>query len=77
MEEREIREPEFREESLESKLAGHQAMIDQMHRMIEENHRQIALGDDVVGRTKMIETLTNEIKNQEAEMLQLKADAEK
>lgn len=68
MEDKEIQMPE---ESIESKIRGHQAQIDQMNRMIEENRRQIELGDDVQGREKMIITLTNFIKNEQAEINKL------
>ena len=47
------------EESISSKIKGAQDQINQMERMIEENHRMIDLGDDVEGRTKMISHLEN------------------
>ncbi len=37
-----------------------QAIIDQIDRMIAENNAQIALGDDVDGRERMIAILTTE-----------------
>lgn len=65
-------------ESLEDKIFGYQAEIDQMNRMIEENKRQIALNDDVFARENMIKVLTNEIKKKEKEIskLQVAIDAE-
>lgn len=69
----EIREEKpVEEESIASKIGGLKAMITQMKRMIEENHRQIALGDDVQGRERMIEVLTNEIETKELEIAELK-----
>lgn len=74
-----IFEDEIQEkESLEDKIFGYQAEIDQMNRMIEENKRQIALNDDVFARENMIKVLTNEIKKKEKEIskLQVAIDAE-
>lgn len=74
-----IFEDEIQEkESLEDKIFGYQAEIDQMNRMIEENKRQIALNDDVFARENMIKVLTNEIKKKEKEISKLQAaiDAE-
>lgn len=66
------------EESLEDKIFGYQAEIDQMNQMIEENKIQIALNDNVTAREKMIKILTNEIKKKEREISKLQAaiDAE-
>lgn len=60
------------EESIESKINGKQAIINHMHKMIEENHRMIALGDDVEGRQRLIQILTNEIASHELEIKNLK-----
>ena len=40
--------------------------------MVQENYRQIELGDDVEGRQKFIETLNNEIETKELEIAELK-----
>lgn len=65
-------------ESLEDKIFGYQAEVDQMNQMIEENKIQIALNDNVTAREKMIKILTNEIKKKEREISKLQAaiDAE-
>lgn len=65
--------PEMHEESVESKIAGCQAMIDQMERMIAENHRMIGLGDDVEGRERMIQHLTAAIADEKLKIEKLKA----
>ena len=60
------------EESLASKIGGLKAMVTQMKAMVQENYRQIELGDDVEGRQKFIETLNNEIETKELEIAELK-----
>ena len=60
------------EETLASKISGIKAMINQMKAMIEENYRQIELGDDVKGRERLIQTLTDEIEAKELEIIELK-----
>ena len=47
-------------EELEREIMITQAIIDQINRMIVENNAQIALGDDVDGRERMIAILTTE-----------------
>ena len=50
-------------ESIESKIKGMNDQITQMTKMIEENERLIAEGDDVEGRTFLNQHLTIEIAN--------------
>lgn len=61
-------------ETTASKIAGAEAMIAQMERMIAENHRQIELGDDVEGRQNMIKHLTNCIAEEQEKIARLKAE---
>lgn len=63
--------------TLEQKIYEKQLAVDHMRAMIEENHRKIAEGDDVYGRQRLIPILEQQIIDGEAEILQLKADAEK
>lgn len=56
--------------SLSHDVEGLQAQIDQVDRMIAENHRQIALGDDVEGRTRLIAALTGMKESSENEILE-------
>lgn len=60
------------EETPFERIEGLMAEIQQMERMIEENIRKIAEGDDVEGRTFLKKHLENEVykKNKEVEKLQ-------
>ena len=60
------------EETVEDKIAGLKAEVNQMERMIEENIRKIAEGDDVEGRTFLKGHLENEVAKKKAEIEQLK-----
>lgn len=55
-------------ESVESKIAGITAEMDQMNSMIAENERLIALGDDVEGRTYLMKHLRAEVTNCQAKI---------
>ena len=59
------------EESVFDKLIGLKAEINQMERMIEENIRLIAEGDDVEGRTYLKQHLENEVRKKKAEIIKL------
>lgn len=59
------------EESLYDKLIGLKAEVNQMKRMIEENIRLIAEGDDVEGRTYLKQHLENEVRKKQSEIIQL------
>lgn len=72
-EEEMINIPEVEEESTESKLFGKIAERDQMQRMIEENIRKIAEGDDVEGRTKLKLYLELEVSKRNKEIEELQA----
>lgn len=61
------------EESVFDKLAGLKAEVNQMERMIEENIRLIAEGDDVEGRTYLKQHLENEVRKKKAEIVELEA----
>ena len=61
------------EESVADKIAGLTAEVNQMERMIEENIRLIAEGDDVEGRTYLKAHLENEVINKRAEIAQLES----
>ena len=69
---RNIEEMEI-EESISDKIAGLTAEVNQMERMIEENIRLIAEGDDVEGRTYLKAHLENEVVNKRAEIAQLES----
>ena len=62
------------EESVFDRIAGLKAEVNQMERMIEENIRLIAEGDDVEGRTYLKSHLENEVRKKKAEIVKLKAD---
>ena len=67
-----IIEEEFEiEESVFDKLIGLKAEVNQMERMIEENIRLIAEGDDVEGRTYLKQHLENEVRKKKAEIIKL------
>lgn len=61
------------EESVYDKIAGIEAEVNQMKRMIEENIRLIAEGDDVEGRTYLKLHLENEVRKKSAELESLKS----
>lgn len=61
------------EESIEDKIEGIQAEVNQMERMIEENIRMIAEGDDVEGRTYLKAHLESEVQKKKAEIAELKS----
>lgn len=61
------------EESVFDKLIGLKAEVNQMERMIEENIRLIADGDDVEGRTYLKQHLENEVRKKKAEIVKLEA----
>lgn len=61
------------EESVFDKLVGLKAEVNQMERMIEENIRLIAEGDDVEGRTYLKQHLENEVRKKKAEIVKLEA----
>lgn len=61
------------EESVFDRIAGLKAEINQMERMIEENIRLIAEGDDVEGRKFLKEHLQIEVKKKQAELKELEA----
>ena len=62
---------EIEEESIFDKLSGLTAEVNQMERMIEENIRLIAEGDDVEGRTYLKAHLENEVRKKKAEIAKL------
>lgn len=68
-----IRDFEMEEESVFDKIAGLTAEVNQMERMIEENIRLIAEGDDVEGRTYLKSHLENEVRKKKAEIAKLEA----
>lgn len=61
------------EESVYDKIAGIEAEVNQMKRMIEENIRLIAEGDDIEGRTYLKQHLENEVRKKSAELESLKS----
>ena len=62
------------EESVFDKFIGLKAEVNQMERMIEENIRLIAEGDDVEGRTYLKQHLENEVRKKKAEIIKLEAN---
>lgn len=68
----EVMEMEMVEETVSDKIEGLMAEVNQMERMIEENIRKIAEGDDVEGRTFLKGHLENEVAKKKAEIEQLK-----
>ena len=62
---------EMEEESIYDKISGLTAEVNQMQRMIEENIRLIAEGDDVEGRTFLKAHLENEVRKKRAEITKL------
>lgn len=65
-----------REESVYDRIEGLVAEVNQMERMIEENIRLIAEGDDVEGRTFLKKHLENEVLNKKAEIAELEKQIE-
>ena len=64
------------EESVEDRIFGLEAEVNQMKWMIEENVRLIAAGDDVEGRTFLKSHLEKEVRKKKAEVAKLKASIE-
>ena len=64
------------EESIYDKIFGLTAEVNQMERMIEENIRLIAEGDDVEGRTFLKQHLENEVYKKKAEIKKLQNQTE-
>lgn len=67
---------EMEEESVEDKIMGIEAEVNQMKWMIEENIRLIAEGDDVEGRTFLKRHLELEVKKKEAQIKKLNSQIE-
>ena len=61
------------EESIVDRITGLQAEVNQMERMIEENIRLIAEGDDVEGRTYLKQHLENEVRKNKSEIAKLES----
>ena len=61
------------EESIYDKIDGLTAEVNQMERMIEENIRLIAEGDDVEGRTYLKHHLEREVRKKKAEIAKLES----
>lgn len=61
------------EESIYDRVAGLTAEVNQMERMIEENIRLIAEGDDVQGREYLKQHLENEVRKKKAEIAELQS----
>ena len=62
---------EMEEESVEDKIMGIEAEVNQMKWMIDENTRLIAEGDDVEGRTFLKKHLESEVRKKEAQLKKL------
>lgn len=62
------------EESIFDKISGLMAEINQMERMVEENIRLIAEGDDVEGREFLKSHLEIEILKKKAELKKLQSE---
>ena len=67
---------EIEEESAIDKIGGLKAEVNQMERMIEENIRLIAEGDDVEGRTYLKKHLENEVHKKRLEIANLEKQIE-
>ena len=65
---------EMEEESIYDKIGGLAAEVNQMERMIEENIRLIAEGDDVEGREFLKSHLEIEILKKKAELKKLQSE---
>lgn len=61
------------EESVQDKIEGLKAEVNQMERMIEENIRMISEGDDVEGRIYLKAHLEKEVGKKKAEIAQLES----
>jgi uncharacterized protein (UPF0128 family) len=61
------------EESIYDRFEGLTAEVNQMERMIEENIRLIAEGDDVEGRAYLKKHLENEVRKKKAEIAKLES----
>lgn len=48
---------------IEEQITTHTTLMNQILAMIEENKREIALNNDVEGRTRMLQILTKELQN--------------
>jgi len=48
---------------IEEQITMHTTLMNQILVMIEENKREIALNNDVEGRTRMLQILTKELQN--------------
>lgn len=70
----EVMEMEMAEESIADRIESLTAEVNQMERMIEENIRKIAEGDDVEGRTFLKGHLENEVAKKKIEIEQLKSE---
>lgn len=68
-----IEKIEIEEESIYDKIGGLMAEINQMERMIDENIRMIALGDDVDGRTYLKAHLELEVQKKKNELAKLES----
>ena len=68
-----IEEIKMEEESVYDKINGLTAEINQMEWMIEENVRLIAEGDDVEGRTYLMQHLKNEVSKKKVELSKLES----
>lgn len=55
----------FNEDTIEDKIESLEVEINQMTRMVEENIRLIAEGDDIEGRTYLKKHLEKEIKKKQ------------
>jgi len=64
---------EMEEESVEDKIMGIEAEVNQMKWMIDENIRLIAEGDDVEGRTFLKSHLEKEVRKKKAEIAKLQS----
>ena len=64
------------EESVEDRIFGLEAEVNQMKWMIDENIRLIAEGDDVEGRTFLKSHLEKEVRKKEAELKKQLEEAE-
>lgn len=66
----------FDEDTIEDRIESLEIEINQMTRMVEENIRLIAEGDDVEGRTYLKKHLEKEIKKKQRLVAKLEAQAE-
>ena len=66
----------MKEETISDKINGLMAEVNQMERMIEENIRMIAEGDDVEGRKYLKKHLENEVSKKKLEIAELEKQLE-